>query len=407
MSGRVLHLLSQRPSLTGSGVTLDALVRQAALAGWEQRVIVGTPADDPAPKVGGLPPEQVVPVVFGQGDLDFLLPGMSDVMPYPSSRWSELEAGQLGRYRAAWRRRLGEVVARFAPDVIHSHHLWVMSSLIKDVCPDVPVVVHCHATAFRQMALCPHFAEEIKAGVRRNDRFAVLHRLQACQLVESLGVAADRVTVVGAGFRGDLFHAPPTAARPRGHLLYAGKLASAKGLPWLLEAVERSARSRELVLHVAGGGAGAEAEALREDMARLSPRVCFHGRLDQRTLAELMRQCSIFVLPSLYEGLPLVLVEALACGCRLVCTALPAVEQEIAPYIGEALDLVPLPRLGGVDRPRAEELPAFVRGLEEAILRALDLPLLGDPAKTMAETLDHFSWAAVFLTIESVWKNLL
>ena len=35
-TGKVLHVLSQRPLLTGSGITLDALVRLAAAAGWEQ-----------------------------------------------------------------------------------------------------------------------------------------------------------------------------------------------------------------------------------------------------------------------------------------------------------------------------------------------------------------------------------
>ena len=43
MAQRVLHILAQRPSLTGSGVTLDALVRRAHVAGWEQDVVVGVP----------------------------------------------------------------------------------------------------------------------------------------------------------------------------------------------------------------------------------------------------------------------------------------------------------------------------------------------------------------------------
>ena len=47
MARRVLHLLSQRPGRTGSGVTVQALVREAAAAGWAQAVVVGTPADDP------------------------------------------------------------------------------------------------------------------------------------------------------------------------------------------------------------------------------------------------------------------------------------------------------------------------------------------------------------------------
>ena len=40
----ILHVLSQRPSLTGSGITLDALVRHAA-PGWNQVVVVGVPLE--------------------------------------------------------------------------------------------------------------------------------------------------------------------------------------------------------------------------------------------------------------------------------------------------------------------------------------------------------------------------
>ena len=43
---KVLHLLSQRPLRTGSGVTLDATVRLAQQAGWEQQVVVGVVSSD-------------------------------------------------------------------------------------------------------------------------------------------------------------------------------------------------------------------------------------------------------------------------------------------------------------------------------------------------------------------------
>ena len=61
---KVLHLLSQRPSLTGSGITLDSFVRHASSAGWDQRVVIGVPADDPSPPVGGLDDAHIVPLVL-------------------------------------------------------------------------------------------------------------------------------------------------------------------------------------------------------------------------------------------------------------------------------------------------------------------------------------------------------
>ncbi len=158
-SRKILHTLSQRPSLTGSGVTLDALVLHASRAGWDQRVVVGVPVEDPHPAVGGLAPGQVHPLVFGTGELDFPVPGMSDVMPYPSTRFSKMTPVQIDTYRSAWRGHLRKVIAEFQPDVIHAHHVWLLSSLLKDVAPGIPVVNQCHATGLRQMTLCPHLSD--------------------------------------------------------------------------------------------------------------------------------------------------------------------------------------------------------------------------------------------------------
>jgi glycosyltransferase involved in cell wall biosynthesis len=390
-------------------VTLEALVRHAAAAGWDQHVVAGVPAEDPSPEVGGLGAERLHPLVFSTPELPFPVPGMSDVMPYASTRFSAMSREQLALYRTAWRRHLAGVLAAVEPDVIHSHHVWLMSSLVKDLAPGTPVVTQCHATGLRQMSLCPHLAEEVRQGCRRNDRFLVLHREHARALAESLGVAAERIRVVGAGFREELFHSRGRAEDAAGRILYVGKLSAAKGLPWLLDAFERLERRRgepgassRLELHIAGSGAGEEADALRRRMEAMSG-VVLHGHLDQWALAGWMRRSSVCVLPSLYEGLPLVLVEALACGCRLVATDLPGVTEQLAPHLGEALELVPLPRLVTVDTPAQEDLPAFVERLADALAAALGKP----PLAAAAEPPEALTWAAVFRRIEAVWLELV
>jgi glycosyltransferase involved in cell wall biosynthesis len=139
-------------------------------------------------------------------------------------------------------------------------------------------------------------------------------------------------------------------------------------------------------------------------MKGLAPAVLQHGRLAQPELAEIARQATVFVLPSFYEGLPLVLVEAMACGCRLVATSLPGIEQELAPALGSALETVALPELDRVDEPRADQLPAFVERLTAAIERALIAP----PLQTAPPTaLASFTWGAVFGRVESVWRELV
>ena len=42
-----------------------------------------------------------------------------------------------------------------------------------------------------------------------------------------------------------------------------------------------------------------------------------------------MNQSDVFVLPSFYEGLPLVIIEALACGTYVICTDLPGIRNWI------------------------------------------------------------------------------
>lgn len=401
---RVLHCLCQRPSLTGSGVTLEAVVRHAADAGWDQRVVVGVPREDPQPEVGGLSDERVHPLAFGGHDLPFAVPGMSDVMPYESTVFSTMSDDMVGSYEAAWKAHISKIIHDFKPDIIHSHHIWLMSAILKDLAPEIPVVTHCHATGLRQMKLVPRLADVVRAGCVRNEGFTVLHREHARVLANDLAVAEDRIHVVGAGYRSDLFHGKGRNPNQRPALLYIGKYSAAKGLPSLLDAFDRLSRKRpELNLHIAGDGAGEEAEALRKRMLTMAPRVVLHGQIPQTDLAELMRRATVVVLPSFYEGLPLVLVEALACGCRLVATDLPGVVEELAPRLDTALELIELPAMAGIDTPVEAELPGFVDRLESGLAVALDAPRPGD----QTEALKSFTWEAVFQRVEDVWRKMM
>lgn len=394
---RVLHVLSQRPLRTGSGVTLDAIVTRAAAAGWDQRVICAEPAGEPVGSIGSLPADRVHALAFETEALPFPIPGMSDVMPYRSTRFSAMTADDVERYVDAWRDHVAGVVEAFRPDVIHGHHLWLVGSILADVAPDARIVSHCHGTGLRQLQLCPHLADRVRAGCARNQRFVALHAPHRDAIARELGVDAGRIDVVGAGYRADVFGRAAVRGDPTA-IVFAGKYSAAKGLPWLLDAIERVAAARPVALHVAGAGAGDEADALAERMAA-SDHVEVHGMLSQDALAALLQRSAVFVLPSMYEGLPLVLVEALACGCRAVATDLPGVAELAAFLDGEVLTRVAPPRRINVDQPVAEDLPAFVSALERALIDALDAGPIETPVN-----LRPFTWDAVFERIQESWR---
>jgi len=102
-------------------------------------------------------------------------------------------------------------------------------------------------------------------------------------------------------------------------VLFAGRLHPQKD-PILL--VRSIAALNEPNIHLLIAGDGELADAVRSeiDQLRLSKRVTMLGSLDQAELAQLHRLCNAFILTSAYEGLPLVVLEALACGTPVVTT---------------------------------------------------------------------------------------
>lgn len=79
------------------------------------------------------------------------------------------------------------------------------------------------------------------------------------------------------------------------------------------------------------------------------------------------------VLPSFFEGLPLVIIEALACGLNIVTTDLPGVQDWLDNNIpNHTVLFVPPPRMLNVDEPLPEDLPLFQKNLAQTIAYAVD-----------------------------------
>ncbi|MBD2362813.1 glycosyltransferase [Anabaena minutissima FACHB-250] len=102
-------------------------------------------------------------------------------------------------------------------------------------------------------------------------------------------------------------------------ILFAGRLHPQKD-PLLL--VRGFAALNESQTHLLIAGDGELATNIRAEINRLSltERVTMLGAINQTELSKLHRICNVFVLSSVYEGLPLVVLEALASGTPVVTT---------------------------------------------------------------------------------------
>ncbi len=191
------------------------------------------------------------------------------------------------------------------------------------------------------------------------------------EVMARLGLSPERVVAIPTGIDVASFDCPQARAASRERLglasddlavVYAGRLAGGKGLEVLLEAVQHVAAVEDRIRLVVIGDGPLEAR-LRE-LARqpgLVGRTVFTGfRLD---VPDLLAAADMFVLPSLTEGLPQSVMEAMAAGKAVIATSVGGVPELVEPEVTGLL--VP---------------PRDVQALASAILR-----LAGD--QTLRESL--------------------
>ena len=407
MNLKILHLLSQRPDSTGSGIYVQAMLREAAKCGHSNFLLAGI-ASGQKPPIEGVSPDFCEFVDFNGKDLPFEVVGMSDVMPYPSKRFCDLSVSELDSYENCFAGKLRAVVNSFQPDIVHSHHLWIVTSLAKRNYPGLPVVTSCHGTELRQLHNCPHLAQRVIEGCQKLEGVLALSKIQKSEVIEAYGISEKRVHVVGAGYNGELFR-PARKPSPRPvQIIYAGKLNRPKGVPWLLRALARL-DDLDWQLHLVGSGTGPEKDECLRLAHKLKEKIIIHGALPQSQLATVMRSAHILVLPSFFEGLPLVLLEALACGCRLVATSLPGVAEVLGGLNTDYVSLVETPRLKNVDKPFKEDESRFERNLLKAIRQQIEAVVIEPQIdySQIEEQIAAYSWDSIFRRIEPVYTEVL
>jgi glycosyltransferase involved in cell wall biosynthesis len=180
---------------------------------------------------------------------------------------------------------------------------------------------------------------------------------------------------------------------PGEYLLSVGRLVPEKGLDLLLKAYRSVPGDRKLVIVGDSSFSDDYARHLR-DLATEDPRVLFTGYLYGDTLAAMYQNAGLFLLPSLLEGLPLTLLEALGSG-------LPVVASDIGPNT-EVL---------GMRSGPGRHL--FQTGNEESLSKVLTAAVVGGETDSAAirafhdDVLARYSWDGATLALESVYLDAL
>lgn len=262
----------------------------------------------------------------------------------PSALLAHWEALRRPGYLAAWA-TAWQTAARGARGrlmgLAYLHEAVVLAALLRHL---GAVHLHCHIA----MAACTvarlaaplagvtwsftlHGPDDLREPVRwRLDDKVAAATFVACisdfaraqAMLESAPEHWDKLHVVHCGVE-PARYARPRSARP-GALLFVGRLAAAKGLPILLDAlVIARARRPDLSLTLVGDG------PLRADIERrvAEAGATLLGYRSQEEVAALLASHAALVLPSFAEGVPVVLMEAMAAGLPVVATRVGGVAE--------------------------------------------------------------------------------
>lgn len=128
--------------------------------------------------------------------------------------------------------------------------------------------------------------------------------------------------------------ADPASGYSTSRLVCVARLSAQKGLPLLMEAAAQVAKTHGFTIDVIGGGDGRA--VLEQMIARLGleHRVRLLGWRSPQAVREALSQARGFVLPSFAEGLPVVLMEALALGKPVVATSIAGIPELVDPANG-------------------------------------------------------------------------
>ena len=247
----------------------------------------------------------------------------------------------LGQAWVAWR-----LMRRERVDVIHAHWL-IPQGLIAALLPWLPgrrvsYVVTSHGADL--YALKGRLLDGIKRFVARRAAAATVVSSAMRERLAALGVPAAHIHVLPMGVDlSERFTPDPSVPRSQHEILFVGRLVEKKGLRHLIAALPQVLEGvPDAFLTIVGFGP--EEAALRQQVHTLGlqAKVHFLGAVAQTRLPALYRRAALFVAPFVQaesgdqEGLPVALMEAVACGCPVVAGDVAGIEDllgRMKPYI--------------------------------------------------------------------------
>jgi glycosyltransferase involved in cell wall biosynthesis len=227
----------------------------------------------------------------------------------------------------------------FSPDIVHANiYTAGVASAIFGKLTGTKVILTEHWSGYARNLLSG--LETVKAKLALNNADMILPVTQVLkQSIEDFGIKG-RFRIVPNAVDTKLFKLEASNQIPSDpdsikRILIVAEQLPVKGIPNALEALKQIEQKRaDFFVNIFGDG---EYRSDYENLAKtygLENYVKFHGVQPKTTIARYMQESDFFVLPSWYENLPCVLIEALSCGLPVIASRVGGIPTLISKSTG-------------------------------------------------------------------------
>lgn len=224
----------------------------------------------------------------------------------------------------------------FRPDLIHAHiyRAGAMAVIIGRLF-DLPVVITEQYSAFPRKQLSRLAVWEAKFAFERANRVMPVSR--ALQKgIEAYGIQANFQLVPNVA--NNILFSPsdqPKSSDKSVRIVFVGSLIPVKGIDTLLKSLARLKKQPPAwMLDIVGDGAFREEYQNEARELGVADRINWHGFRPKEYVADIMRQADFFVLPSVWDNFPCVLVEAQATGLPIVASNVGGIPEIVSEATG-------------------------------------------------------------------------
>ncbi len=295
---------------------------------------------------------------------------------------------------------LETMIKNINPDIIHIYNLPFLTTfqsvkIAKKL--SIPSIVHVHGVMGERGFLF-NLAQKIylftfgHSIFRNADKIICLTMNNAIDICK-FGCSPSKISIIPNGVDVKQFH--PINGEVPGFLLWCGRFVREKGLKYLIEAIKlivSDKKNQHIKLVLLGDG-------LLQPMIRgmvkkyhLEKNIIFSNRLRHEEIPTIINKASIYVLPSLQEGMPYVLLEAMACGKAVIGSDISGINDVITHEVNGLL--VP---------------PRNAKALNDAILKLLNNKKLREKLGLNARQLmiEKYSWTAIRKKVEKLYDKTI